>query len=125
MFSTPKKYERYENLWISKYYWNKEPNKWGIWEGLREILQNQYDGILKKIGKKSKIKVIPKNEYIYNGIKYQFEFDFMSNDINDKTIYGFIKYDRSNRRLIIQNLGTLKRTDLLLGGKGEKSKTEM
>ena len=48
----------------------------------------------------------------------------MSNDINDKTIYGFIKYDRSNRRLIIQNLGTLKRTNLLLGGKGEKSKTD-
>ena len=47
----------------------------------------------------------------------------MSNDTNDKTIYGFIKYDRSNKRLIIQNLGTLKRTDLLLGGKGEKSKT--
>ena len=49
----------------------------------------------------------------------------MSNDTNDKTIYGFIKYDRGNKRLIIQNLGTLKRTDLLLGGKGEKSKTEM
>ena len=49
----------------------------------------------------------------------------MSNDINDKTIYGFIKYDRSNRRLILQNIGTLKRTDLLLGGKREKSKTEM
>ena len=48
MFSTPKKYEKYENLWISKYYCNKEPNKWGIWEGLREILQNQFDGILKK-----------------------------------------------------------------------------
>ena len=124
MFSTPKKYEKYENLWISKYYCNKEPNKWGIWEGLREILQNQFDGILKKIGKKSKIKVIPKNNYIYNGINYQFEFDFMSNDTNDKTIYGFIKYDRGNKRLIIQNLGTLKRTDLLLGGKGEKSKTE-
>ena len=124
MFSTPKRYERYENLWISKYYCNKEPNKWGIWEGLREILQNQYDGILKKIGKKSEIKVIPKNEYLYKGIKYQFEFDFKSNYPNDKTIYGFIKYDRSNRRLIIQNHGTLKRTDLLLGGKGEKSKTE-
>ena len=124
MFSTPKRYERYENLWISKYYCNKEPNKWGIWEGLREILQNQYDGILKKIGKKSDIKVIPKNEYLYKGIKYQFEFDFKSNNPNDKTIYGFIKYDRSNRRLIIQNYGTLKRTDLLLGGKGEKSKTE-
>ena len=30
----------------------------------------------------------------------------MSNDTNDKTIYGFIKYDRGNKRLIIQNLGT-------------------
>ena len=79
---------------------------------------------IKKIGKKSEIKVIPKNEYLYKGIKYQFEFDFKSNNPNDKTIYGFIKYDRSNRRLIIQNYGTLKRTDLLLGGKGEKSKTE-
>ena len=123
MFSTPKKYEKYENLWISKYYCNKEPNKWGIWEGLREILQNQFDGIKKKIGKKSKIKVIPKNEYLYNGIKYQFEFDFISNDPNDKTLYGIIRYDRSNKRLIIQNLGTLKRSDLLLGGIGEKSKT--
>ena len=123
MFSTPKKYEKYENLWISKYYCNKEPNKWGIWEGLREILQNQFDGIKKKIGKKKKIKVIPKNEYLYNGIKYQFEFDFMSNDPNDKTLYGSIKYDRSNKRLIVQNLGTLKRTDLLLGGIGEKANT--
>ena len=123
MFSTPKKYEKYENLWISKYYCNKEPNKWGIWEGLREILQNQFDGIKKKIGKKKKIKVIPKNEYLYNGIKYQFEFDFMSNEPNDKTLYGSIKYDRSNKRLIVQNLGTLKRTDLLLGGIGEKANT--
>lgn len=44
--------------------------------------------VLKKIGKKLKIKVIPKNEYLYNGIKYQFEFDFMSNDPSDKTLYG-------------------------------------
>ena len=110
----------WQNTWISMNYCRN----WGIWEGIREILQNQFDGILKKIGKKSKIKVIPKNNYIYNGKNYQFEFDFMSNDTNDKTIYGFIKYDRSNKRLIIQNLGTLKRTDLLLGGKGEKSKTE-
>ena len=124
MFSTPKKYEKYENLWISKYYCNKEPNKWGIWEGLREILQNQFDGIKKRIGQKSKIKVIPKNEYLYNGIKYQFEFDFMSNEPNDKTLYGTIKYDRSNKRLIVQNLGTLKRSDLLLGGIGEKANTK-
>ena len=43
---------------------------------------------------------------------------------NDKTLYGTIKYDRSNKRLIVQNLGTLKRSDLLLGGIGEKANTK-
>ena len=121
MFSKPNQDKDYENMWISEYYCSVEPNKWGIWEGLREVLQNQFDGIVKKIKKKELIHVIPKGEYIYNGITYQFEFDFKSYNKDDKTEYGSIKYNRSNRCLIIQNIGNLDKTDLLMGGRGEKS----
>ena len=126
MFATPnvdKEYENeYENMWISEFYCSVEPNKWGIWEGLREVLQNQFDGIVKKIKDKTKIHVIPKSDYVYNGIKYQFEFEFKSYDTNDTKVYGSIKYDRLNNRcLIIQNLGKLDKADLLMGGRGEKS----
>jgi hypothetical protein len=99
----------------------KNSYDWFLEEGLREVLQNQFDGIVKKIGKKEKIKVIPKGEYKYNNIKYQFEFDFKSYDDNDNTEYGCIKYDRDNKCLIIQNIGKLDKADLLMGGRGEKS----
>ena len=124
MFANPNHEKDYENMWISEFYCSVEPNRWGIWEGLREVLQNQFDGIVKKIGKKEKIKVIPKGEYKYNNIKYQFEFDFKSYDDNDNTEYGCIKYDRSNKCLIIQNLGKLDKADLLMGGRGEKSNSD-
>ena len=48
MFATPNVDKEYENMWISEFYCSVEPNKWGIWEGLREVLQNQFDGIVKK-----------------------------------------------------------------------------
>ena len=121
MFATPNQDKDYENMWISEYYCSIEPNKWGIWEGLREVLQNQFDGIVKKIKKKELIHVIPKSEYIYNGITYQFEFEFKSYNTDDKTEYGSIKYNRTSRSLIIQNIGELDRADLLMGGRGEKS----
>ena len=121
MFATPNVDKEYENMWISEFYCSVEPNKWGIWEGLREVLQNQFDGIVKKIKDKTKIHVIPKSDYVYNGIKYQFEFEFKSYDTNDTKVYGSIKYDRINKCLIIQNLGNLDKADLLMGGRGEKS----
>ena len=124
MFATPNDAKDYENMWISEFYCSVEPNKWGIWEGLREVLQNQFDGIVKQIGDKEKINVIPKSEYVYNGIKYLFEFEFKSYDSNDKKEYGSIKYDRINKCLIIQNLGNLDKADLLMGGRGEKSNSD-
>ena len=120
MFATPNSDKDYENLWISEYYC---PD-WGLWEGFREILQNQFDNIVKIIGDKEKVKVNPKNKYIYNGITYEFEFEFKSTNENDNHIYGSIKYDRDNRSLIIQNDGNLDKVDLLMGGKGEKSNSD-
>ena len=121
MFATPNCDKNYENLWISEYYC---PN-WRHWEAFRELLQNQFDKIVSIIGDKDLVEVIPKNKYIYQGITYGFEFDFKSTKENDNTIYGSIKYDRSNNRtLIIQNEGNLDKADLLMGGKGEKSKKD-
>ena len=42
------KEENWINTWISMNYCRN----WKIWEGIREILQNQLDGIIMKIGKK-------------------------------------------------------------------------
>jgi len=111
-------YENYGNLWISENYC---PN-WGIWEVFREILQNQYDSVIKNIGDNKKVKVIAKTEYEYNGIEYLFEFDFINEE--DGVVYGSIKYDRVHKRLIIQNKGKLEKADLLMGGRGEKYNTD-
>ena len=49
LFVTPR--DDYKNTWISTNYCNNEPNKWDIWEGMRELLQNQMDGIVSKLKK--------------------------------------------------------------------------
>ena len=54
----------WKNTWISMNYCRN----W-IWEGIREILQNQLDGIIMNIGKKN-VKVIP---YGPSHIKFQFK----------------------------------------------------
>ena len=80
---------------------------------MREILQNQMDGIVSKLKKKENVRVIPGEESV-NGIQYQFEF--RSYDPDDTLQYGKIEYDIPNKLLTIQNIGTLETGDLLLGG---------
>ena len=84
--------------------------EWGIWEGIREILQNQMDGISSIIGK-SNIRVNPKEPSV-NNIKYQ--FDFIHKDTEE--IFGQIQYKEVNNILSVWNKGKLETGDLLLGG---------
>ena len=98
--------QQYINTWISMNYCKE----WGIWEGIREILQNQMDGISSIIGK-SNIRVIPVGPS-ENNIKYQ--FDFIHKDT--KEIFGQIQYNEVNNILSVWNNGKLETGDLLLGG---------
>ena len=99
--------EDYINTWISMNYCKS----WGIWEGIRELLQNQMDGVTSIIGK-SNIKVIPFDP-ARNGVKYQFRF--VHKDIQNKPL-GEILYNEVNNTLTIWNEGKLETGDLLLGG---------
>ena len=96
----------YINTWISTNYCKK----WDIWEGMREILQNQMDGITSLIGK-SNISVIPFGPS-QNDTKYQ--FNFIHKDTNE--IFGQIKYNEVNKIISVWNNGKLETGDLLLGG---------
>ena len=60
---------------------------WGICEGIRELLQNQMDGISSSIGK-SNIQVEPYNP-ARNDVKYQFGF-FHKDDIDKRDPFGEI-----------------------------------
>ena len=99
------------NTWISSDYCSD----WKLHEAIREILQNQMDGMcLKSKGGKKYIEVeTSKNEY---------EFSFKHSETNEK--FGEIKYDKDNKVLTVWNLGTLETADLLLGGIKGKSKNE-
>ena len=90
------------NTWISKNYCRH----WGLHEGLRELLCNQYDGICDSIKKE---KVEP--EKMENGTDYLF-CDSNNKDI----IYGGINYDKEKQTLMIWNNGSLAASNLLLGG---------
>ena len=105
IFVNPNQIE-YINTWISMNYCKK----WDIWCGIREILQNQMDGITSIIGK-SNIKVIPFGPS-ENNIKYQ--FNFVHKDTNE--IFGQILYNEVNNTLKVWNNGKLETGDLLLGG---------
>ena len=68
-------YYGFKNTWISKEYC---PD-WELWHGLREILQNQYDGIIERLyvksGKALSMKEIKANLYIEddrNGTDFRF-----------------------------------------------------
>ena len=98
--------QQYINTWISMNYCKK----WDIWEGIREILQNQMDGITSLIGK-ANIRVIPFGPN-QNDIKYQ--FNFIHKDTNET--FGQILYNEVNNTLSIWNNGKLETGDLLLGG---------
>ena len=105
LFYTPSQQD-YTNTWISMNYCKN----WGIWEGIRELLQNQMDGITSFIGK-SNINVNPLPP-VRNGVNYQFRF--IHKDTGE--IYGEILYNEVNNTLTIWNKGKLETGDLLLGG---------
>ena len=103
------------NTFISKTY----IADWEIKDAIREVLQNQYDGINMKISK-SNIKVIPKGNDRLNA----FEFEFRHKETNK--LYGEIKYNETFKELEVWNEGSLETADLLLGcQKGEQGKNEI
>ena len=104
-----KNQEDYINTWISMNYCKS----WGIWEGIRELLQNQMDGVTSIIGK-SNIHVEPYPP-ARNGVNYQFGF-FHKDNIDKRDPFGEILYNEVNNTLTIWNKGKLETGDLLLGG---------
>jgi hypothetical protein len=90
------------NTWISKDYCRH----WGLHEGIRELICNQYDGICDFLQKE--------NVYIDkfdNGTDYLF-----SDSRNNNEIYGAINYIKEQETLMIWNKGNLETANLLLGG---------
>ena len=97
------------NTWVSHLYCKR----WGLREGMREILQNQKDEIINQIGKENlEIKT-------YNDSNY--DFDFIHKDTQE--IYGGIRYDRAKEILTIENKGHLETYNLLLGGTSRNEET--
>ena len=88
------------NMWISEYYCKD----WGLREGIREFLQNQYDEIITST--KTKENLIVK--------KAGLNFEFIKKDENK--ICGKIEYDKINKTLSISNDGQINLADFLLGG---------
>lgn len=101
------------NTWISSDYCSD----WKLHEAIREILQNQMDGMsMKAEGGK---KYIDKKAY-ENG----YDFDFIHSKKNEKL--GEIRYNKDNKVLTIWNYGTLETADPLLGGiKGKSENVEI
>ena len=106
-----------QNTFMSKNY----IEDWKPEDALREVLQNQYDGIISLIGK-ANISIEPKGEDRKNA----FEFEFRHKETGD--LYGEIKYnpDENYKELEVWNIGSLETADLLLGGpkyeEGKKNK---
>ena len=99
------------NTWIS----NDYCSDWKFHEAIREILQNQMDGMcIKSEGGKKYIKI--------NTSTNKYEFDFVHSETNKKL--GKIRYDKEHKFLTVWNLGTLETADLLLGGKKGEIKNE-
>ena len=99
------------NTWISSEYCSD----WKIHEAIREILQNQMDGMcLKSKGGKKYIEVNPSSN--------ELDFEFNHSETNEKL--GEIKYEQEHKVLTIWNLGTLETADLLLGGIKGTSKNQ-
>ena len=96
-----------QNTFMSKNY----IEDWKPEDALREVLQNQYDGIISLIGK-ANISIEPKGEDRKNA----FEFEFRHKETGD--LYGEIKYnpDENYKELEVWNIGSLESADLLLGG---------
>ena len=90
-----------QNTWIS----NKYVSNWGLHESIRELLQNQIDGLTEKY----------LNNFEADPLENKYEFDFKL--INETLkIVGGIRYDKNEEKLTIWNEGELQTGDLLLGG---------
>ena len=106
-FKTPNKTDNYfmermmQNTWIS----NKYVSNWGIHEAIREIIQNQSDGLTEKY--LNNFKAFPLKD------KYEFDFKLLNETLK---IVGGIRYDEEEEKLTIWNEGELQTGDLLLGG---------
>ena len=106
-FKTPDKPNSYftekmmQNTWIS----NKYVSNWGIHEAVREIIQNQSDGLTEKY--MNNFKAYPLDN------KYDFDFKLINETLK---IVGGIRYDKEEEKLTIWNEGELQTGDLLLGG---------
>ena len=93
--------DRNINTWISSIYCEK----WGLKEGLRELMQNQRDELINLLGKDNiEAKVF--------GARH--EFKFLKKGTEEE--YGSIKYDRVMQILSLENKGKLETFNLLLGG---------
>ena len=115
------KLEGFTNMWISERYCKN----WGLKEGIRELIQNQYDGVISKIKSKDNLKTIQvgKRENIDNR-NICLNFDLI-NKKNNKT-YGQIRYNYLKETLTISNEGLLWLGDFLLGGtKSEKNNSDL
>jgi len=111
----------FTNMWISEKYCKN----WGLKEGIREFIQNQFDGIISIIESKENLYVskVGNKENIDN-IKLFINFDFINK--KDKKKYGEIRYDKENNILKISNNGLLWLGDFLLGGaKDEKNNSDL
>ena len=93
--------KKMENTWIC----NKYVSNWGIHESIREIIQNQSDGLTDKY----------LNNFEATPLENKYEFDFKLTD-ETKRIVGGIRYDQKKEKLTIWNEGELQTGDLLLGG---------
>ena len=90
-----------QNTWIC----NKYVSNWGLHESIREIIQNQSDGLSEKY--LNNFEAVPLDN------KYEFDFKLTN---ETKKIVGGIRYDEKKEKLTIWNEGELETGDLLLGG---------
>ena len=111
----------YINMLISEKYCKN----WGLNEGIREFLQNQYDGIITAIKTKKNLKIIKiGNKEEMKGTKVYLNFDFIN--IIDNKLIGKIRYYENEKILKISNDGVLWLGDFLLGSsKSEKNNNEL
>lgn len=97
-----KRPSKWINTWISKDYCRN----WGLHEGLRELICNQYDGICDHLQKENVgiEKIDNKTDYIFYDNR------------NENDVYGAINYIKDRETLMIWNKGNLETANLLLGG---------
>ena len=102
-FPIPQIQPNFNNMFISMRY----VPQWGLWEGLREFLQNHMDGMTV---------VVQHKQNLLKRIKVPcLHYQFMDKR-NPNEIIGEIQYLPASCSLILWNKGQLETGDLLLGG---------